>query len=215
MQQAVYNCKWIEGKEALRFPLSQDIWGLAEEVELMNTADGSTPRLFTKVRALWNDWGMYVRFDCEDDYILATYENKDDPIYDEDAVEIFISCDSQLEHYYEFEFSPKQVTFDARVINDLQGRIQVDTSWDCSGLSCLVDNNLSDRRIAYEIAIPFASLLDDEENIAMQGKTWLINFYRIDRSPESGDAFTAWSPTRLLNFHVPHRLGRINFQGRT
>jgi hypothetical protein len=214
MQQAVYDCKWVGGKEGLRFPLPQDIWNLAEEAGLTNTADGSNPRLNTKVRALWNDWGMYVRFDCEDDYILATYENRDDPIYNEDAVEIFISCNSQLEHYYEFEFSPKQVLFDAIIANDLKGTIQVDTSWDCKGLDCLVDNRLSEGRVVYEIAIPF-SALKDEENGGQQGKEWLINFYRIDRSPEKGDEFSAWSPTMLLNYHVPDRFGRIVFQGRT
>jgi hypothetical protein len=211
MQQAVYNCKWIGGKEALRLPLSQDIWELAEDVELKNTADRSNPRLFTKVRALWNDWGIYVQFDCEDDYILATYENRDDPIYNEDVVEIFISTDSQLEQYYELEISPKQVIFDAIVANDLQGSIKVDTSWECKGLVCQVDNRLTERRVEYEIAIPFASLYDGEETPSMLGKEWLINFYRIDRSPESGNEFSAWSPTEILNFHIPQRFGRIKF----
>lgn len=211
MEQPVYICRraGIDGSRIL--PLPASVWEDAEEVVLKQTANGSPPRLETWVKAIWNDWGMYVRYECEDDQLMASYVNRDDPIYQEDVVELFVSVDRRLEAYAEFEFSPKRVLFDGLVRNDLQGGIQVDTSWDCAGLDCHVDNRLRERRIVYEIAVPFAPLYDGAAPDSMLGQEWLGNFYRIDRSPEQGDEFTAWSPTIQVSFHTPQRFGRIVF----
>jgi len=211
LEQPVYICRRTTIKGDWFLPLPAGIWQQAEEVTLRRTADGTEPRLTTKVRALWNDWGMYVRYDCEDDQIVATHVSRDDPIYNEDVVELFVSVDQRLETYAEFEFGPKSVMFDALVRNDLQGKIQVDTSWNCEGLRCRVDNRLRERKVVYEIAFPFAPLYGGSAPIFMLGTEWIGNFYRIDRSPEQGDEFTAWSPTRQASFHTPGRFGRIVF----
>ena len=132
-----------------------------------------------------------------------------------------------LRHYYEFEVSPRNVIFDARVFSpDLhRGTMEVDIDWDCRGLetAVYVEGELHttapdtrDRRAPgvswwnVEIAIPFAAF--PEVNPPKPGDIWRANFYRIDRSepPE----FTAWSPTLESppNFHVPERFGYLQFR---
>ncbi|MCK4308192.1 hypothetical protein KAW50_08215 [candidate division WOR-3 bacterium] len=43
---------------------------------------------------------------------VGSFKNRDDPIYKEDAFEIFIRPDVSKKFIYEFEFSPLGVIFD-------------------------------------------------------------------------------------------------------
>ena len=55
-------------------------------------ADGRGPaRQQTVTRVCYDALGLYVRFDCDDGAIWGTYTRRDDPIYDEEVVEVFIS----------------------------------------------------------------------------------------------------------------------------
>ena len=82
-------------------------------------ADGSGPaKQQTAARICYDSQSLYVRFDCDDRDIWGTYTLRDDPIYDEEAVEVFLtSGEVDPTHYYEFELSPNGVLFDAQVYN--------------------------------------------------------------------------------------------------
>jgi hypothetical protein len=171
----------------------------------------------TAFRACWSEKRLYLAFHCVDRHIQGTCRQRDDPIYEEEVVEAFLSPTGDLRHYYEFEVSPQNVVFDAKVFSpDLnRATMRVDTAWDCPGLATAVKRNLrgstgeADRWWSVEMSIPFAAF--SEIALPQPGDSWRVNFYRIDRAdpPE----FTAWSPTLEVpaNFHVPERFGSLIF----
>lgn len=81
--------------------------------------DGSGPALQQTMARLGYDADcLYVRFDCEDHDIWGTYRERDEPLYDEEVVELFISPGAETPtEYFEFEISPNGVFFDARISN--------------------------------------------------------------------------------------------------
>jgi hypothetical protein len=179
----------------------------------------------TAVRCCWNDTHLFVRFLCADDDIWGTFSERDDPLYDEEVVEVSLSPSGDLRHYFELELSPRNVVFDARIHSPHLERstMQTDRDWTCDGLetSVTVEGRLhhsapADRaehgpagRWAAELAIPFESLgLDGPPS---PGEMWRVNFYRIDRGQRT--AYCAWSPTlrRPADFHVPDRFGTLRF----
>jgi hypothetical protein len=214
MSEYKYVCRQLSEQGKLSLPLDASIWESIEEAALLEVVSCDRPKLPTSVRAVWNNWGVYYRFECEDDYILSTMTQRDDPIYEEDVVEVFMSVDGDLTRYFEFEFSPAGVLFDAKIVNDLSdpkgNSIQVDTSWDSAELQSWVSVDLANRRVVYEIAIPAADLLNGASIQA--GDEWRSNLYRIDRSPNRDkDEYTAWSPTGIVRFHIPSRFGTFVF----
>jgi hypothetical protein len=83
-----------------------------------------------------------------------------------------------------------------------------DFAWDCEGLRADV------RRTAAgwdaEIALPFASLAAEPP---CAGREWRVNFTRIDRPRDRERELSAWTPTRMGNFHAPDRFGVLRFEG--
>ena len=62
---------------------------------------------------------MHIRWFCEDAEIVSSYKNCNDPLYNEDAVEFFISTpDSYPVKYFEFEVSPAGKLFIADITNN-------------------------------------------------------------------------------------------------
>jgi hypothetical protein len=67
----------------------------------------------TAVRMLWDDQYLYLAYDCDDADITAQFQNRDDPTYRDDAVEIFINPrPTQTGLYFGFEMSVRGVLYD-------------------------------------------------------------------------------------------------------
>ena len=64
----------------------------------------------TTVTAYHDDDFLTVVFTAEDDDIVATYLGHDEPLWQEDAVEIFLAPDG-LTPYFEIEVNPLGTTF--------------------------------------------------------------------------------------------------------
>ncbi len=175
-------------------------------------ADGRCePEYGTAVRLQANRTHLYVRFDCHDEDIWWTLTQRDDPLYDEEVVEIFIApgADDPLE-YYEFEVNPAGVLFDARIRN-LSGMndatMLVDEGWDCDGIVWRASIDAAVALWSAELAIPWRSLCP---NSALP-RIWRANFYRIERPRGRAPEFSAWSPslTAPPDFHRPACFGRL------
>lgn len=210
-----YECKYVEN-------IVEADWNLLPDITLLDVVTGDKPRLHTSVRACWSQEGLHVRFDCEDDHIIATMINRDDPIYNEDVVEVFIDTTGTGYKYFEFEVSPRNVIFDAKIeITDMaraQGERHstgtgdtsdyktVDIAWDAHGMRTSVDK-LSEGQYRYELHFPFADL----EAVPDEGTVWKWNAYRIDGDQSGKFHFWAWSPTGAVNYHVPSKFGELKF----
>jgi hypothetical protein len=172
-------------------------------------ADGSGPALQqTRLRLAWDDEALHVRFDCEDRDAWGTYRQRDEPLYEEEAVEVFLAPGAEdPARYAEFEVSPLGTLFDARIHNPtgLRADLVADRSWDCPGLVWKAGRGTERQDWWATLAIPWAG-------IGTRDRLWRANFYRIERARDGGDGepeFSCWSPTwtRPADFHKPARFG--------
>jgi hypothetical protein len=192
--------------------------GVPKLSPLVLSNGGGAPVQATELRACWDDRNLYVSFACKDTDIWANYENRDDPLYDEEVVELFLCPTGDLRHYFELEVSPANVLFDAKVFSPDGDRslMLVDREWNGMGIrsAVRVSGTLNDRTSPdlgwiTEIAVPFKDLgLDGPP---APGTVWRANFYRIERGEVT--EFTAWSPTykEPADFHVPACFGELVF----
>ncbi|MBA2943995.1 carbohydrate-binding family 9-like protein [Paenibacillus sp. CGMCC 1.16610] len=201
-----YECQYI-ADEKIRIP-----WDKITPERLYDVVTGATPRLETQFRACWTEEALHVRFECEDDHTVATMERRDDPIYEEDVVEVFLDPMGTGKVYYEFELSPRGVEFDALIHNNLDGNKKVDVAWDAKGLRTSVSDGAEGWK-HYELRIPFADLREGQEQaqVPRHGAEWGWNVYRIDDDTEGTRHYWAWSPTGAVNFHIPQRFGTLVF----
>lgn len=177
-------------------------------------ADGGGPaEQPTSVRVCWDEQALHVRFDCVDRDAWGTYGWRDDPLYKEEAVEVFLAPgEANPVNYFEFEVSPKGVIFDARVFNPTSQRadLQVDKDWDCVDLLSAVGqcDPPQEREDWWAVLqIPWAGLKQE----AGQPPVWRANFYRIEQPRDGSAEYSCWSPTLTspADFHKPARFGRL------
>lgn len=197
-----YPCVYIGNADNI-------VWDAVEAIKLVDTVTGDEPRLGTSVRAVWTDRELRIRFEYEDDHIVATMTRRDDPTYEEDVVEVFIDETGEGSPYLEFEVSPTNVVFDAVVTLDSDGTVHADTSWDADGLGTAAGELAPGLRYA-EFRIPYSNFRQPPVN----GTVWRWNCYRIDDDKQGQRHYSAWSPTGKANFHVPEKFGALKFDGR-
>lgn len=179
---------------------------------LVRSGSGAEARQRTAVRLARAGGDFLVRFDAVDSDPWATFVRRDDPLWEEEAVEVFLaSGDDVPKRYHEFEVNPRGALFDARVDNPDSSRatLRADARWDCPGIRWAAGTDPEGWWA--ELWIPAAALLDG----AADAGVWRANFYRIDR-PRGGEAeFTAWSPTfaEPPDFHKPERFGILRTEG--
>lgn len=220
-----YVCRRTTEPVTVDGRLTEKVWSQVDPVGVFRLADDSgEPQLPTEVRACWDDRNLYLAFVAIDTDIWGKMRQRDDPIYEEEVVEAFICSGEDVTRYYELEFSPHNVVFDAGIQCPESGDrryLKVDLGWDCEGLQSAVevvgtldDPSDVDERWTVEVALPF-SQIGRGGRAPADGELWRANFYRIDRACEG--EFSCWSPTMAVpsNFHVPARYGELVFSADT
>jgi hypothetical protein len=192
--------------------LIEEPWRVPPEsqwISLRRATDGGNPRLQTKFAVYADRDCLNVLYHAEDDEIVASYLGHDQPLYEEDVVEVFLAP-AELTRYFEIEVNPLGTTFDARIDSPdgIRATMKVDVRWDCESLFAAVRKTPG--MIDTIVRFPFASI---GANPPSRGETWRGNFFRIDRSRRHGDEFSAWQPTMKnpADFHVAAAFGRIVF----
>jgi hypothetical protein len=190
----------------------EDPWAIppgCEVVLLRRATDGNLPRLTTSAAAYYDDDFLTVVFLAEDDEVVARYYGHDEPLWQEDVVEIFIAPKG-LTPYFEIEVNPLGTTFDACIDSPdgIRATMKTDVAWTCEGLFAALRRD--DARTAQiVIRLPFESLGATPKS----GDEWRANFFRVDRSTVHGDDFSAWQPTLKTpaDFHVAAAFGALRF----
>lgn len=198
-----YECCYIED-------VTQWNWSEAQIGYLLDVVTEEATRLETRFRACWTKACLHIRYECKDDHVVATMTRRDDPLYKEDVVEVFLDPFGGGRTYYEFEVSPRGVLFDALIHNTLDGNIEVDTSWMAQGFQAEVTSGTEDDGwLIYDVRIPFADL--DDVGAPLPGTVWHWNVFRIDDDRDGTRHYSAWSPTGKVNFHLPQQFGELVF----
>jgi hypothetical protein len=190
----------------------EDPWAIpggCVPVLLKRATDGGAPRLATSVAAYYDDDFLTVVFEGIDDEVVATYLGHDEPLWEEDVVEVFIAPEG-LTPYFEIEVNPLGTTFDARIDSPdgVRATMKTDLAWTCDGLFAAIRRD-DGKRVQIVIRIPFAAL----EKKPNAGDEWRANFFRIDRGASYGDDFSAWQPAMKTppDFHVTAAFGALRF----
>jgi Carbohydrate-binding family 9 len=173
-------------------------------VALRRASDGAAPRLATQLVLSHDGACLTALFLGDDDGVAATFLRHDEPLWQEDVVELFLAPE-RPSRYFEIEVNPLGTTFDAVIDSPGLDRatMTADLAWTCEGLIALVRTTPTSFDVV--VRVPFASLGATPEG------EWRANFFRIDRG--SADEYSAWQPTMKTppDFHVPRVFGGLTF----
>ncbi len=198
--------------------LDEPAWEAAETFAFFNNADGSPPpaELRTSAKALYDDEFIYFAFDSADTNVWSTRDVRDEHLWEEEVVEVFIQADPAHPSYIELEVNPLGAMIDIFLI-DIRKPIPY-TTWNSPGLRWAVhvdgtvDGRPGDRGWSCEMALPLEEVVTAPNLPPRPGDRWRANLYRVERRPSP--ASLAWSPTLVGDFHRPDRFGDLVFVDR-
>ncbi len=201
--------------------LDEPEWRMAAPLELKDIKGRSAPKTFA--RLLWDDRYLYIAFECEDEDIWATKTKRDDFLWEEEVVEVFIDPDGDGLNYYEFQVNPLGTQIDLLIPDAVEGvkHGKKNAEWNCQGWLSAVKvrgtvnkRDDTDEGWTIETAIPLSELTRPASLAPRPGAGWRLNLYRIDRpkGKENDPLLLSWSKC-LVWFHEPERFARVTFAG--
>lgn len=194
--------------------LGDAAWADATPVVLHNSFDGGPTHVRTTARVLYDDRFLYVAFDCEDPDVWGTLLERDQAIYNQEVVEIFLDANADGRTYNELEVSPHNTVFDAYFPARRQG---MDTSWDSQMVSAvkvqgtLDDPSDTDRGWTVEMKIPLARLAEVPHLPPRPNDRWRFNLYRLEHLGRKQVEGQSFSPLFQGDFHNLPRFGWLVF----
>lgn len=199
--------------------LDEADWAKAEVLTFSDSMGrGAETRWPTKLRLLWDAENLYVAFEASDEDITERFSQRDDPIYDHEAVEVFLMPKVRapdLGPYVELQASPGGVIFDASFTGRRQGMDKTFNAATIVGTKLDGTLNVStdgDKGWVSEWVVPWKSVRWVESPPA-EGDEWRMNAFRIEKNAKDKNGeYTAWSPPKVGDFHNVVRFGRMQFQ---
>jgi hypothetical protein len=167
----------------------------------------------TTAKLLWDENNLYLAFIGEDPDVFTPYTKRDDPLYESEAVEIFIDADGDKDVYVELQAAPaNDVHFDAAFAG---GRRQhMDKSYNVGFETKTV---VDERGFTSEWRIPVKEIRDVPAGEPKIGASWKVNLFRLERVRDPGrtrvvkNEASAWSSPLSGDFHNLDRFATITF----
>jgi hypothetical protein len=166
----------------------------------------------TRFRALWTPAALHLRFDATDREPWHTLTRHDDPLWEEEVVEVFVDPLRTGRDYAELEISPANVVCDVRMRRPWPDA-EADLSWHIPGLETYVIHRADGSGWVACAMVPFAALVSLSPGTVSAvppatGDRWRFNVFRIKRpggsgAPERGAIYAAWSTPPGPSFHDP------------
>ena len=180
----------------------------------------------TRFRALWSDAGLFLRFDATDPSPWHTMTQRDEHLWDEEVVEIFLDPDRSGRDYYELEINPANVVCDLRMISPWPDK-KGDIDWNLAGLETRVVATRRRRRgraagrrrrscrgRGSARSPPRPRSLCRRSPATPGASTSSASSGRAGRqSPEKDAVFAAWSPPSVKSFHDAGAFRDLVFRG--
>ncbi len=161
--------------------LDEATWALSPrvgEMRLIHDPD-RRPAYPTEAAVTWDDSFLYVSFASTDSAPWARHASRDDRLWEEEVVEVFLDPDGDGRQYAEIEVSPTNVVVDLLIRAPREGGPDA-RRWDVAGLQTAVTRHGSGW--VTEMAIPWASLAGAGVTAAPRpGDEWRVGLYRITR----------------------------------
>lgn len=189
-------------------------WAKAKLIDNFVINSNNLPSPFkTEAKILYDDKFIYFSFRSFDNNIWATKKNRDDHLWEEEVVEVFIKPNQDETSYIEIEVNPLGTLLDAYMIDSLKNLPYEE--WNMKDLKVAVqvegtiDGEPGDTAWNCEIAFPLVCAKTAPNIPPKAGDIWSINLYRAELKPEY--ALISWSPTYRDDFHMPGFFGKLIF----
>ncbi len=229
-----YDVQYAETPPQIDGSGSDAVWAKAGVMSLRTTVSDQVPRALTRVRLLWDTAHVYLLFEADDPDILGDLRARDAPVYQQEAVEIFLDVKGERRDYVELQVSPLGTQFDAAFTGGARRNMRRDYNADYIVATALegtvepmpskVHKNkgqprpvgTADRRWVSEWAISIDSLPQAPAQL-QAGDVFLANVFRVskDRDPQGELMWeeSAWSSPGMGDFHNVERFGELRFIG--
>jgi hypothetical protein len=171
----------------------------------------------TVARLLWDNDYLYLGYDCEDTDVVAFYQERDDPTYKDDAVELFINPDPGQNFYYGLEMNARATLYDYFYAwpQVLVARVNFDGVKLATNIrGTLNQTGDKDDGWSLEVAIPWKNFVELGKALPpAPGSVWRANLNRWDGT-EPNRRLSQWSNSGLSepNPHNPARFGELVFR---
>jgi hypothetical protein len=212
-----YAVRRIDSTRAALLAGDAEPWSTAQQI---NWGTAPWPTAF---RALATDEALWLRFDAVDDSPWHTLTNRDDHLWNEEVVEIFIDPDGDHRNYAEIEVSPANVVCDLLVAQGSPD-LRADIDWDFAGIETAVHAfEIEGAEVGWTaiVRLPWSGFdAVPGTDVALPpaaGDRWEFNVFRIKRphgpaEPNRGLVLDAWSPVPAGSFHVPEVFRIMEFE---
>ena len=192
-------------------------WRVATSTGAFRANDGSeTVTSRVEAKMLWDDSNLYFAFECDDTDITATMTKRDEHLWQEEVVEVFIDPDGDEKNYIELEVNPLGTFLDLFVLTPVvpipYESYNIPAHWAVKVDGTVQNSSDRDRGWKVELAVPLKEAVTAPNLPPKNGDKWRLNLYRIERKPK--DQLIAWSPTLKPSFHTPSRFGEVTFSTR-
>jgi hypothetical protein len=177
-------------------------------------------------RALWDETALWARFDVRDDRPWHTRTHRDDHLWEEEVVEIFLDPTGRGRDYAEVEISPANVVCDL-IVRSPWPALDSDPEWVWDGLESRVAIAAPDAEghVCWTALarLPWDGLRSLGPDAAArivprEGDAWRVNVFRIKRphgpaAPEQDVVYAGWSVPAGPSFHDPAAFRALTFCG--
>jgi hypothetical protein len=164
------------------------------------------PELGTRVAFAWDDRFLYAAADVPDEDLWTEFTQQDDPLYKQEAFELFVAATNEGRRYLEYQVSARGVTFDARFPRYRAGDEAWDSRWQTAvqAEGTLDGPRDRDRGFVAEVAIPWEELCAETELECppRPGMLLRVNAFRLERVGRKRAVGLSLSPTRAPDFHA-------------
>jgi hypothetical protein len=159
----------------------------------------------TTVSFAWDAEHLYVAGSLPDPDLYAPHHQRDDPLYRDEAFEVFLAANNSGSHYLEHQVSARDVVFDAQFPKYRKG----DEGWNGSWRSAVaLDGELErrghDRGWTVELAFAWTELCENTKIDCppKPGQELRVNVFRLDKPDREQQVGLSLSPTLEPDFHA-------------
>jgi hypothetical protein len=192
-------------------------WKAASPVEFIFPWDSQTgAKQKTRARLMWDSTNLYVSYECEDADITAQVKNRDDNVYRDDTVEIFLNvAPTQIVAYYGIEMNVNCVYMDYLWTSKefYHKTIQFEGVQIASKINgTLNERNDKDTGWSLEVAIPWSNFSAMARRAPQAGTVYKANMSRWDGT-EPARRLSMWLDSKLdrPHPHAPEQFGDLKF----
>ncbi|MBL8173766.1 MAG: carbohydrate-binding family 9-like protein [Bryobacterales bacterium] len=211
-----YEVHRTGGKIVVDGRLDDDAWKRAAFAELQFPWEQPGAKQKTAVRLLWDEDYLYAAFECDDADVTAHFDQRDDPTYRDDAVELFLNPNPKQSFYYGMEMNARGTLYDYFYAWPHLLLKRIDFSGVLLATRIRGTLNLTsdtDQGWSLEVAIPWRNFEELTKALPpARGSEWTANLNRWD-GVEPKRRLSVWADTKLErpSPHQPARFGKLVF----